>query len=160
MGVRTMSKIVLKKINSENWREALGLSVYVDQQKFVAAVTPPVAIALAKAYIRPDGKIIDPYGIYNQNIMIGFFNLHYTPDSKEDYWLFHFFIDKKFQRNGLGSDSIKELIRHLKHTHPSCNRLRLTVHHENVAGKVFYSKLGFIDDNTHTFGEPTYSIDI
>lgn len=159
-----MSKLVLKKINAENWREALELSVYVDQQKFVAAVSPPVsppvAIALAKAYIRPDGKIVDPYGIYNQNIMIGFFNLHYTPDSKEDYWLFHFFIDKKFQRKGLGSDSIKELITHLKHTYPSCNRLRLTVHPENEAGKIFYRKLGFVDENTLTFGEPTFSINI
>jgi diamine N-acetyltransferase len=155
-----MSKIVLKKINSENWREALGLSVNADQQKFVAAVSPPVAIALAKAYIRPDGKTVEPYGIYNQNIMIGFFNLHYTPDSKEDYWLVHFFIDKRFQRNGLGSDSIKELIRYLKRTHPLCNRLRLTVHPDNEAGKVFYSRLGFIDDNFLIFGELTYSINI
>ncbi|MBM7585574.1 diamine N-acetyltransferase [Bacillus pakistanensis] len=153
-----MSKIELRKINSENWREALELSVYAHQQKFVAAVTPPVAIALAKAYIRPDGKIVDPYGINYQNNMIGFFNLHYTPDSKEDYWLFHFFIDKKFQRNGFGSDSIKELMKHLKQTHPSCNRLRLTVHPENEAGKLFYHNLGFIEDHILTYGEPTYSI--
>jgi hypothetical protein len=26
---------------------------------------------------------------------------------KEEYWLFHFFIDKTFQRNRLGSDSIR-----------------------------------------------------
>jgi diamine N-acetyltransferase len=153
-----MRKVELRKINSENWREALRLSVYVEQQKFVAAVTPPVAIALAKAYIKPDGKIVDPFGIYNQDKMIGFFNLHFTPDSKEDYWLLHFFIDKRFQRNGFGSESIKELIKHLKHTHPSCNRLRLTVHPENDAGKLFYIKLGFNDDHTLTYGEPTYSI--
>jgi diamine N-acetyltransferase len=153
-----LSNIELRKINSENWREAIGLSVHGDQQKFVADVSPPVAIALAKAYIRPDGKLVDPYGIYNQNKMIGFFNLHYIPESKEDYWLFHFFIDKSFQRSGFGSDSIKELIKHLKHTHPSCNRLRLTVHPENKAGKLFYIKLGFSDDQTLTYGEPTYSI--
>jgi diamine N-acetyltransferase len=152
-----MSKVELIKINSENWREALGLSVYVDQQKFVADVTPPVAIALAKAYIRPGGKIVDPYGIYNQNKMVGFFNLHYTPDSNEDFWLFHFFIDKRFQRIGLGSDAIKELIKHIKHIHPSCHRLRLTVHHENDTGKLFYMRLGFIDDNILTYGDPTYS---
>jgi diamine N-acetyltransferase len=92
--------------------------------------------------------------------MVGFFNLHYTPDSKEDYWLFHFFIDKRFQRSGLGSDSIKTLLKYLKHSHPSCNRLRLTVHPENDLGKLFYSRLGFNDDNTLTFGEPTYSLTI
>jgi diamine N-acetyltransferase len=158
--VDIISKVELRKINSGNWREALGLSVFDDQLKFVASVSPPVAIALAKAYIRPDGRTVDPYGIYFQNEMVGFFNLHYTPDSKEDYWLFHFFIDKRFQRSGLGSDSIKTLLKYLKHSHPSCNRLRLTVHPENDLGKLFYSRLGFNDDNTLTFGEPTYSLTI
>lgn len=66
-----MSQVSFKKITSENWREALGLSVNIEQQEFVAAVTPPVAIALAKAYIRPDDRIIEPYGIYNQQKMVG-----------------------------------------------------------------------------------------
>lgn len=155
-----MDKVELKKIDSDNWREALGLSVYGEQQRFVAAVTPPVAIALTKAYIKPEGKTVEPYGIYDRDKMVGFFNLHYTPESKEDYWLFHFFIDKRFQRIGYGSESIKELIKHLKHTHPSCHRLRLTVHPKNDAGKWFYMRLGFIDDHTLTYGEPTYSINI
>ncbi|WP_404450587.1 GNAT family N-acetyltransferase [Virgibacillus necropolis] len=152
-----MSEIELIKINSENWREALALSVHVEQQEFVASVTPPVAIALAKAYIRPDGRVVEPYGIYNEKQMVGFFNLHYAPESKEDYWLFHFFIDKGFQRSGIGSKALNELFKHIKQTHPSCHRLRLTVHPENDAGKLFYIKLGFKDDSILTFGEPTYS---
>jgi diamine N-acetyltransferase len=155
-----MTKIELRKIDSENWRVAMELSVTTEQQKFVAAVTPPVVIALAKAYIKPDGKRIDPTGIYHSGEMIGFFNLHYTPGSKEDYWLFHFFIDQRFQRSGFGSESIKTLMKHLKQNQPSCNRLRLTVHPENEAGKKFYMRLGFKDDHTLTFGEPTYSISI
>ncbi|WP_242218500.1 hypothetical protein [Bacillus cereus group sp. BfR-BA-01380] len=47
-----MSQVNMKGITSENWQEALGLSVNTEQQKFVAVVTPPVAIALAKAYIK------------------------------------------------------------------------------------------------------------
>jgi diamine N-acetyltransferase len=92
--------------------------------------------------------------------LLGFFNLHYTPGSVEDYWIFHFFIDKKFQRSGVGSKALNELIRHLKKAHPSCQRLRLTVHPQNDAGKLFYSRLGFSDDQILTFGEPTYSIKI
>lgn len=156
-GGNNMARIELRKIDSENWREALELSVFDDQQRFVAAVSLPVAIALAKAYIRPDGRLVEPYGVYNKNKIVGFFNLHYTPDSKGDYWLFHFFIDKRYQREGFGNDAIKALIEHLKHIHPSCNRLRLTVHPENDAGLKFYMKLGFTDDQTLTFGEPTYS---
>ncbi|MDQ0888851.1 RimJ/RimL family protein N-acetyltransferase [Paenibacillus sp. V4I9] len=102
--------------------------------------------------------MVDPYGVYQQNIMVGFFNLHYTPDSKEDYWLFHFFIDKRFQRRGLGSAAIDVLIKHIKDTHLFCHRIRLTVHPENDAGKKFYTRLGFTDENILTYGEPTYSI--
>lgn len=155
-----MTMIGFRKIDSENWRVAMELSVSTEQQKFVASVTPPVAIALAKAYIKPDGKNVEPHGIYHSGEMIGFFNLHYTSDSKEDYWLFHFFIEKKFQRSGYGSESIKELMKYLKQNHPSCNRLRLTVHPENEAGKKFYLKLGFTEDHILTFGEPTYSISV
>jgi diamine N-acetyltransferase len=153
-----MSQVTLRKITAENWREALGLSVDEEQQRFVAAVTPPVAIALAKAYIRPDGKMVEPYGVYNQNEMVGFFNLHYTPGSKDDYWLFHFFIDKRFQRMGLGTAAIEALTQHIKTTHPTCQQLRLTVHQENLAGKNFYTRLGFSEDHVLTYGELTYSL--
>lgn len=90
--------------------------------------------------------------------MVGFFNLHYTPDHADDYWLFHFFIDKRFQRNGLGSRALRALLRQIKQNNPSCNRLRLTVHPENEAGRIFYLKVGFSEDNILTFNEPTYSI--
>ncbi|MFC4620203.1 hypothetical protein ACFO4N_15940 [Camelliibacillus cellulosilyticus] len=66
-----MSHISLRKITFENWREALKLSVTPEQQQYVAAVTPPVAIALAKAYVRPGGKMVEPYAIYHFNQMVG-----------------------------------------------------------------------------------------
>lgn len=153
-----MSDIELKIITSDNWREALELSVHEEQQKFVASAHPPVAIALAKAYIRPGGKIVEPYGIYFRKKLVGFFNLHYTPGSTDDYWLFHFFIDKKFQRKGLGSRALGEIMSQIKRNNPSCKRIRLTVHPENEAGKRFYLKVGFSEDNILTFDEPTYSI--
>ncbi|MCI0765083.1 GNAT family N-acetyltransferase [Bacillus sp. TL12] len=153
-----MSQVTLKKITSDNWREALTLSVNIEQQKFVSEITPPVAIALAKAYIRPDDRMIEPFGIYHNEKMIGFFNLHYEPDCQKDFWLFHFFIDKGYQRKGFGVAAINELINHLKVVHPSCHRLRLTVHPENDSGQKFYKKLGFTDDNIYTYGEMTYSL--
>jgi diamine N-acetyltransferase len=88
--------------------------------------------------------------------MVGFFNLHYTPFSKDDYWLFHFFIDKRFQRNGLGTKAVNELIRHIKHHNPFV--IGLTIHPDNEIGKLFYLKFGFSEDNILTFGEPTLSI--
>ncbi|PGS05839.1 MULTISPECIES: GNAT family N-acetyltransferase [Bacillus] len=153
-----MSQVTLKKITSDNWREALTLSVNIEQQKFVSEVTPPVAIALAKAYIRPDDRMIEPFGIYHNEKMIGFFNLHYELDCQKDFWLFHFFIDKGHQRKGFGAAAIKALINHLKIVHPSCHRIRLTVHPENDSGQKFYSNQGFTDDEILTYGELTYSL--
>ncbi|PEA82641.1 GNAT family N-acetyltransferase [Bacillus pseudomycoides] len=153
-----MSQVTLKKITSDNWREALTLSVNIEQQKFVSEVTPPVAIALAKAYIRPDDRMIEPFGIYHNEKMVGFFNLHYELDCQKDFWLFHFFIDKGYQRKGFGATAINELINHLKIVHPSCHRIRLTVHPENDSGQKFYSNQGFTDDEILTYGELTYSL--
>ncbi|KAA0566601.1 GNAT family N-acetyltransferase [Bacillus sp. CH30_1T] len=80
--------------------------------------------------------------------------------TSDDYWLFHFFIDKRFQRKGLGSKALQELIRNVKHTNPTCKRLRLTVHRYNEAGKLFYLKVGFQDDRILTFGERFYWLHI
>lgn len=104
--------------------------------------------------------MVEPYGIYDQNKIVGFFNLHYTPGSKDDYWLFHFFVDKRFQRNVLGSNALDELIIHIKYNNPSCYRLNLTVHPENEAGRLFYLKFGFSEDNIVTFVNPLLHIDI
>lgn len=153
-----MSQVRLKIITAENWREALELSVDAEQQKFVAAVTPPVVIALAKAYIRPGGRMVEPYGVYDQHNMVGFLNLHYSLGSKDDFWIFHFFIDQGFQRRGLGSAGIKALIEHINATHPSCQRIRLTVHPDNDVAKKCYKRFGFTKDNILTHGEPTYSL--
>lgn len=54
--------------------------------------------------------------------------------------------------------ALNELIRHIKQNNPSCKRLCLTVHPENEAGRLFYLKFGFSEDNILTFDEPTFSI--
>lgn len=153
-----MSAVELKPITEKNWREALTLAVDPTQQAFVANVMPVAAIALAKAYIRPSGKTVEPYGVYHQGTMVGFFNFHYTPNTYDDFWLFHFFIDKRFQRRGFGAAAVVRLIQHIQRHHPACGRLRLTVHPRNEAAQRFYQKVGFSDDGVLMFGEPIYSL--
>jgi diamine N-acetyltransferase len=149
--------VTLQPVTAENWRKTLQLSLQPEQQRFVADVVPVAAIALAKAYIRPGGKVVEPYAISVAEQMVGFLNLHYTPNSSDDYWLFHFFIDKQFQRCGYGQAAMQVLLQQLRQQHPHCLRLRLTVHPQNQAGEQFYRQLGFSSDNELTFGEPTYS---
>ncbi len=155
-----MMKITLKPVTNENWQEALQLEVHSEQQKFVADAIPPVAIALAKAYVRPGNKLVAPYAIYSLDRLVGFLSLHYTPDSFDDFWIFHFFIDKRYQGQGYGQATIDQLVELIKQNHPTCHRIRLTVHPENKAGQQFYTKVGFVSDNVLTFGEPTYSLSL
>src|SRR5689334_17316135 len=84
-------EIAIRAVTSENWREALGLSVRPEQQRFISEYSPIAAIALAKAYVRPGGMIWAPYAIYADATMVGFFALAYEPDTTDQYWLFHFF---------------------------------------------------------------------
>jgi diamine N-acetyltransferase len=140
-----MTPVELRPITKENWLEALSLGVDAAQRRFVAGVEPVAAIALAKAYVRPGGKTLEPYGIYHENTMVGCFNLHYTLGSPHDYWLLHFFIDQRFQGRQFGTQAIVLLAQHLQDHHPLCRRLSLTVHPDNRAAQHFYQKLAFAD---------------
>ena len=62
--------IQLKVVTRENWEEALKLQVKENQLKFV----PPVAVSLAKVYIKPDGDNVEyiPFAIYHGDLMVGF----------------------------------------------------------------------------------------
>lgn len=155
-----MSSVDLRPITEANWREALTLEVAAEQQPFAAGVTPIAAIALAKAYIRPGGKTVEPFGIYHQDTLVGFFNLHYTPNSRDDFWLFHFFIDHRFQRQNFGRAAIVQLIQHLQEHHPSCALLRLSAHPRNDPAQRFCTRLGFSDDGMTTYDERAYSLEI
>src|SRR5918998_1523856 len=53
-------KISVREVTSENWEEALALSVWPEQREFV----PAVARSLAKCHIKPDGKTYEPFAEY------------------------------------------------------------------------------------------------
>src|SRR3954465_11948740 len=97
-----MPPITLREITRENWRAALSLAVHPDQQRFIADHTPIAAIVLAKAYIRPDGLEWEPYAIYADAEMVGLIALAYAPASRDQYWVYHFFIDRAQQGKGYG----------------------------------------------------------
>ena len=87
----------LQEVTRENWRASLELTVFPEQHRFIANYVPIAAIGLAKAYIRPGGLVWVPYVFYNNEDMIGFTELAYEPGSLENYWIFHFFIDHRYQ---------------------------------------------------------------
>ncbi len=138
-----MSGVTLQPVTRANWRQTLTLTVHPHQQHFVAGTSPPAAVALAKAYIQPQGLPTRPYAIYADDVMVGYFNLVFDPDSSEIYWLYHFFIDHRYQGRGYGQLALDAIQTLLRDQFPRCRSVSLTVHPENVAAQRLYTRAGF-----------------
>ena len=148
----------MQEVTRENWRASLELTVFPEQHKFIANYVPIAAIALAKAYIRPGGLVWVPYAFYNNEDMIGFTELAYEPGSLEDYWIFHFFIDHRYQGRGYGKEGLSILLQFIKDHHPQCQAIHLTVHPENDHAKHLYTSAGFRPIGTELSDEPVYKL--
>lgn len=151
-----MCRIIFQPITEASWRATLTLAVRPDQQRFVADVVPIAAIVLAKAFIRPGGKIWQPYAIYADETLIGLVALAFTQGSHDDYWIYHFFIDQRYQGQGYGSRSLQAFLRLVAEQHPACHVLQLTVHPENHLAQRLYIRAGFEPSGEELAGEPVY----
>lgn len=153
-----MDELSLQEVTRENWRTALSLAVFPEQQRFIADYVPIAAIALAKAYIRPGGLIWVPYAFYADGEMVGFAELAYEPGSPDNYWLFHFFIDHHYQSQGYGKAALHLLLQYIRDHHPQCHSLHLTVHPENTRAHHLYTNAGFQPTGAIFSGEPVYKL--
>lgn len=152
--------ITLREVTRENWLATLTLEVEPEQQRFIADHAPIAAIALAKAYIRPGGANWEPYAIYAAERLVGLLELAYTPGDGSDYWLFHFFIDRRYQGQGYGRAALAQLIAFMRQRHPACVTLRLVVHPENQRARDLYLRAGFHATGATRWGEPVYQLSL
>ena len=155
-----MTLITLRELARENWREALQLSVHPDQQRFVADYAPIVLIGLAKAYVRPLGLVWLPYAIYAGHEMVGFVELALEPDSTDEYWMYHFFIDARYQGQGYGKLALAAFIEHVERNYPEARSINLTLHPENAVAHRLYTAAGFARTKYETYGEPLFRLQL
>src|SRR5262245_14703055 len=153
-----MDDLTIREITRENWRAALCLEVFPEQQRFITDYAPIAAIALAKAYVRPGGLVWTPYAFYVGDEMVGFAELAYEPKSAEEYWLFHFFIDRRSQGRGYGKRALGVLIDLVRKQHPQSEALQLVVHPENTRAQRLYTSAGFRPVGAEFLGEPVYRL--
>jgi diamine N-acetyltransferase len=150
--------ITLQQVNESNWRRTLALTVHPAQQRFIADYVPIAAIALAKAYIRPSGMTWIPYAIFANQQMVGFVEIALEPGQPKDCWVFHFFIDHRFQGHGYGKAAIHALVAMIREIEPNCTGVSLVVHPENVAAQYLYQSVGFEATGEEQWGEPAYRL--
>ena len=91
--------IELRDITTENFYEILNLTVAEDQKRFVSSV----ADSLAQAWLYHDTAF--PFAIYADDLPVGFVMLGYYK-SREQYTLWKFFIDEKYQNKGYGKQAL------------------------------------------------------
>ncbi len=127
--------IRLEKVSIDNLENILSLQISEEQKKFVSSP----AYALAQAYVYYETAY--PFAIYNNDVIIGFVMLGFY-ESRNQYTLWKFLIDKQYQNKGYGKDALLQCIQYAKE-HFKCTELYTGVAIENQAAKHLYEKIGF-----------------
>lgn len=151
-------KLDASEITRENWRKALDLSVKPEQQRFLARYSPVALVGLSKAYVHDLGFEWKGLLLCVGSVAVGFTMTAFDPSHPADHWIFHFFIDSRFQGKGFGFAGLQETVNQIRATHPECCRICLTVHPENLAAQSLYKKAGFETTGEQRFGEPVYGL--
>ncbi|MGM0922278.1 MAG: GNAT family N-acetyltransferase [Bacillota bacterium] len=144
-------KVQLKRVTRENWEEALTLKGKKEQSNYA----PPVAVSLAKVYIKPDGDNVEyiPFAIYDKERMVGFIMHAYEENTTNMYWINGFIIDERFQGKGYGRSALSEIIQWIVSEFAICKEIRLTVYKENKIARELYNSFGFLPTGEVYAGE-------
>lgn len=136
--------VELRIITKENLEEVLNLSVYEYQESFVSST----AYSLAQAYVYHETAF--PFAVYAEDKIVGFIMMGYY-ETKKQYTLWKFLIDKNQQNKGYGREALKQGIMYLKDKY-DVKEIYTGVALGNEKAKNLYSSIGFketglIEDN-------------
>ena len=130
----------------------MSLEVGENQRKFVATNTE----SLLEAYVTVTaGGVALPFGIYNDEIPVGFVMIGYgeLPDddnpaiAKGNYSIWRFMIDKNYQHMGYGKAAMELVLDYIR-SFP-CGRAEycfLSYEAENAVAKKLYNSFGFLEN--------------
>lgn len=129
--------VVLKEISKDNLDEVLSLSVAEHQKLYVSTT----ADSLAQAYVYRDTAF--PFAIYAEEKAVGFIMLGYY-ESRKQYTLWKFLIDKEHQGKGYGKEALRQGIAYLKERF-DVKEVYTGVSLGNEAAKGLYKSVGFME---------------
>lgn len=131
------SLVELKEITKDNIDEVLALKVSAEQGDFVQTT----AHALAKAWVFRSSAF--PFAIYAHNTMVGFIMLGYY-ELRDQYTVWQFLIDERYQHKGYGKAALKLGIQFLIDNF-NANEVYLGVKLQNIVARKLYSSFGFVE---------------
>ena len=131
--------INLRKITEENFIDAFNLKLASGQERFVSH---PIR-SLAQAYVY--GNQCQPFGIYENDTMVGYVMVIYDYDIPE-YDIWHMMIDESKQGLGFGSTALDRVLDYIR-TRPlgPSNRVTLTCNVDNIHALNLYKRQGFTE---------------
>lgn len=129
--------INLRKITENNFIDAFDLKLGAGQDGFVSH---PIR-SLAQAYVYRNQ--CQPFGIYNDDEMVGYVMVIYDYDIPE-YDIWHMMIDVKHQGKGFGKAALEQVLSYIG-TKPfgDSNRVTLTCNKDNEVALALYHSFGF-----------------
>jgi diamine N-acetyltransferase len=128
--------VTLREVSKETVGSIIRLKVSPGQEQFVASN----AVSIAQAYF--DRETAWFRGIYADDVPVGFVMLSDDP-AKEEYFLWRFMIDARYQGHGFGRRAIELLIEYVR-TRPGAKALMVSCVPGDGSPCPFYEKLGFI----------------
>lgn len=140
------------EITNKNIWKVCALEPFEEQKDFVAENLQSLAEAYAT---RNEGNNALPLAVYNDDVLIGFVmigkgtvgNENESDLIKENYCLWRLMIDKRYQGQGLGKQTIDAAIALIR-TFPfgKANKVWLSYEPENDHARIIYQKYGFVEN--------------
>ncbi|MBR4462676.1 MAG: GNAT family N-acetyltransferase [Erysipelotrichaceae bacterium] len=144
----------LVKVDKDNFEELIDLEPFESQYNFVADNSYSIAEAYANAV---SGRYAQPFGVYDGETPVGFVMIGYDIADEEDdyekyplirdnYLIWRFMIDKKFQGKGYGKEAMRLALEFIR-TFP-CGEAEycwLSYEPENEVARQLYRSFGFVE---------------
>ncbi len=129
------SAVTLRPVTKDNLGDILRLKVKPEQEKFVAGN----AVSIAQAHYEERAWF---RAIYAGETPVGFVMVYEDPEANE-YFLWRFMIDARYQGLHFGERALRQLIERIRNL-PGATELLVSYVPEEGSPEPFYSGLGFV----------------
>ncbi len=146
--------IHLEKVDHRNVWDIVDLTIFESQYPFVASNDQ----SLMEAYIAitSEDAYAYPFGIYDDDTLVGFLMIGYNeagieddaPDIlKDNYCLWRLMIDKNHQGKGFGREAVRLALEFIRTwPHGKAEYCVLSYEPENEVAKKLYASFGFVEN--------------
>jgi len=145
-----INMVEFRKITFNNMDECFSIAVHKEQEAFVSNVME----TLAQAYVMSETTPTTAYGVYVNDVVVGFIIYGYHTGQglgseifvKNCYHIWCIIVDKNHQGKGYGRQMVEKMIAEIKTLpHDKGDYIYTSYDLGNVTSKTLFDSLGFVD---------------